>query len=185
MATWTTVPDASLEPGKPIRSIDALALRDNPVAIAEGASGAPKVRTAALQPPVAGDGFLISRILEQTKSNSNANPINSYLSTELQNYKYHDAGSQISFVVLVPGTIRLKYSHSNISSVAISYVRVLKNSTQISETSVSGTTFVEKTTDISVATGDVITLQQRSSSSFASLWTNVRVYSATPDMAVA
>jgi hypothetical protein len=43
MATWTTVPDSSLEPGKPIRSIDALALRDNPVAIAEGASGAPKI----------------------------------------------------------------------------------------------------------------------------------------------
>lgn len=43
MATWTTLPDATLEPGKPIRSIDVLALRDNPVAIAEGASGAPKI----------------------------------------------------------------------------------------------------------------------------------------------
>ena len=43
MATWTTIPDTSLEPGKPIRSIDALALRDNPVAISEGASGAPKI----------------------------------------------------------------------------------------------------------------------------------------------
>lgn len=44
MATWTTIPDSSLEPGKPIRSIDTLALRDNPVAIAEGAAGAPKVQ---------------------------------------------------------------------------------------------------------------------------------------------
>ena len=43
MATWTTLPDATLEPGKPIRSIDVLALRDNPIAIAEGASGAPKI----------------------------------------------------------------------------------------------------------------------------------------------
>ena len=43
MATWTTVPDSSLEPGKPIRSIDSFALRDNPVAIAEGAPGAPKI----------------------------------------------------------------------------------------------------------------------------------------------
>lgn len=48
MATWTTIPDSSLEPGKPIRSIDALALRDNPVAIAEGQSGAPRVVDAAL-----------------------------------------------------------------------------------------------------------------------------------------
>ena len=43
MADWTTIPDSSIEPGKPIRSIDGLALRDNPVAIAEGAVGAPKI----------------------------------------------------------------------------------------------------------------------------------------------
>ena len=48
MATWTTIPDSSLEPGKPIRSIDTLALRDNPVAIAEAAPGAPPVSLAAI-----------------------------------------------------------------------------------------------------------------------------------------
>jgi hypothetical protein len=48
MATWTNLPDASLEPGKPIRSIDGLALRDNPIAISEGAAGAPQIQTAAL-----------------------------------------------------------------------------------------------------------------------------------------
>lgn len=56
MATWTTLPDATLEPGKPIRSIDVLALRDNPVAIAEGASGAPKILDAALGPTVTSAG---------------------------------------------------------------------------------------------------------------------------------
>jgi len=49
MATWTTIPDSSLEPGKPIRSIDALSIRDNPVAITEGAVGAPRIAAAALQ----------------------------------------------------------------------------------------------------------------------------------------
>jgi hypothetical protein len=48
MATWTTIADATLEPGKPIRSIDGLALRDNPIAITEGAAGAPKIQTAAI-----------------------------------------------------------------------------------------------------------------------------------------
>ena len=43
MAEWTNIPDDVLEPGKPIRSVDAIALRDNPVAIAEGAAGAPRV----------------------------------------------------------------------------------------------------------------------------------------------
>lgn len=48
MATWTNIPDSVLEPGKPARSVDALALRDNPVAIAEGAAGAPKVTEQAM-----------------------------------------------------------------------------------------------------------------------------------------
>ena len=47
MATWTTITDAALEPGKPIRSVDGLALRDNAIAIAEGAAGAPKIQNAA------------------------------------------------------------------------------------------------------------------------------------------
>ena len=50
MATWTDIPDSSLEPGKPARSIDALALRDNPIAIAEGDPNAPKIVTAAMAP---------------------------------------------------------------------------------------------------------------------------------------
>lgn len=41
MATWTDITDAALEPGKPARSVDALALRDNPIAIAERANAAP------------------------------------------------------------------------------------------------------------------------------------------------
>ena len=48
MADWTTIPDSSLEVSQPIRSIDTLALRDNPIAIAEGAAGAPKVLAAGV-----------------------------------------------------------------------------------------------------------------------------------------
>ena len=48
MATWTTITDAILEPGKPIRSVDGLALRDNVTALAEGAAGAPRIENAAL-----------------------------------------------------------------------------------------------------------------------------------------
>lgn len=50
MADWTAIPDSSIEPGKPIRSIDGLALRDNPIAAFEGASGAPRLADAALGP---------------------------------------------------------------------------------------------------------------------------------------
>src|SRR5690625_3325913 len=45
MAQWTNIPTDRIEPGKPIRAIDGLAWRDNPIAIAEGARGAPRVQT--------------------------------------------------------------------------------------------------------------------------------------------
>ena len=54
MATWTTITDAILEPGKPIRSVDGLALRDNVTALAEGAAGAPKIKNAAFDAAVLG-----------------------------------------------------------------------------------------------------------------------------------
>lgn len=48
MADWTDIPNASIEPDAPVRSIDGLAFRDNPIAIAEGAPGAPRVQAAGL-----------------------------------------------------------------------------------------------------------------------------------------
>lgn len=48
MATYTALTDQSLEPGQPWTSLKALAVRDNPVAIAEGASGAPRIVNAAV-----------------------------------------------------------------------------------------------------------------------------------------
>lgn len=48
MATWTNISDTFLEPGKPVRSVDGLALRDNPIAITEGAAGAPRIVNAAV-----------------------------------------------------------------------------------------------------------------------------------------
>lgn len=47
MASWTEIPNSSLETGAPARSVDALAFRDNPIAIAEGATGAPRILNAA------------------------------------------------------------------------------------------------------------------------------------------
>jgi len=48
MATWTNVPNTVLEPGDPIRSVDIIAIKENVIALSEGASGAPAIQTAAL-----------------------------------------------------------------------------------------------------------------------------------------
>jgi hypothetical protein len=49
MATWTNVPNTVLEPGDPIRSVDIIAIKENIIALSEGASGAPKIQLEALQ----------------------------------------------------------------------------------------------------------------------------------------
>ena len=49
MALWTTISNALVAVGAKPFATTMQALRDNPVAIAEGAAGAPKIKTAALE----------------------------------------------------------------------------------------------------------------------------------------
>lgn len=53
MTTYTDIPDASLDTGKPIRSIDGTSLRDNPIAITEGSPGAPRNQPGSMRDYVA------------------------------------------------------------------------------------------------------------------------------------
>ena len=47
MANWQTIPDASVNPGAPVTTSLMRAMRDNPLAIIEGAAGAPKIQNNA------------------------------------------------------------------------------------------------------------------------------------------
>ena len=94
MSTWTTISDDVLEPGKPIRSVDALALRDNPVAIAAGAANAPRVQTAAIQ-----DAAVTTAKLATGERMTTTNVLNAY------------AGASLSAV----GTYRILYYNIGLS----------------------------------------------------------------------
>ncbi len=48
MTAYTVIPDADINPDKPIKSATAYALRDNPLSIAEGDASAPSINPAAL-----------------------------------------------------------------------------------------------------------------------------------------
>ena len=48
MADWTTITETATDPDAPVTSTLIKALRDNPSAIAEGASGAPRIRYGAM-----------------------------------------------------------------------------------------------------------------------------------------
>ncbi|MDR2099267.1 MAG: hypothetical protein LBP40_00375 [Campylobacteraceae bacterium] len=58
MATWTDLPQANIEPEKPIRASDIWAIYQNIKALAEGAEGAPKIMPAAFSNVSAGTNVL-------------------------------------------------------------------------------------------------------------------------------
>lgn len=65
MATWTNISNEDIKHKKPITVAAGRALRDNPIAISEGAAGAPRVADAALSGTVtaAGIDWVAKRII--------------------------------------------------------------------------------------------------------------------------
>lgn len=61
MADYTTITDAQVDPEAPITSELMSALRDNPIAIAEGAAGAIRVTLKAIEVLSAGDTIRLSK----------------------------------------------------------------------------------------------------------------------------
>ena len=182
MAEFTVIPDANLEPEKPGRAIDALALRDNPIAIAEGAAGAPRIQTPALAPPTAGTAHIIRRVQEATISAATdvyPNPNNH----DRFSHEHH-----LGVTVLVPGVITAYAEHRKSGGFASDSMslRVLKNGSLVQEwtTSTTTSTFIQRQVDISVDVGDVVIFQQRRSGGSGE-WRHLRIYSNNPNMAVA
>jgi hypothetical protein len=175
MATWTTLPDASLEPGKPIRSIDGLALRDNPVAITEGASGAPRIVGLAAKRFADFDVLTVSAADTFSAENgSNPEPLatTTTSTTEVVAYRYT--------INKYTGSLRFRTSQRGGSYQVPSYgggtytvtttstLRIFKNGTLISTYIHSGS-FITRTNDITVAPGDVIEWRHKTSNSLGSV----------------
>lgn len=67
---WTNIPNANLAAGAPIRSVDTIALRDNITAVADGDSGAPRIKDAAMT-----DGLTANTVYYPIFSNEAANNV--------------------------------------------------------------------------------------------------------------
>lgn len=146
MATYSAIPDANLDPDSPARSIDALALRDNPIAIAEGAAGAPKIENAAFQVVSAANTVICWRDPEVFASSSA-----SYPAAYTGDYDIR---------VFASGAVRVNCSHYQIGG-GTSYLRFLKNGVLDTEWTTTSGTPIARTSDISVSYGDVVSVQQR------------------------
>jgi hypothetical protein len=65
MADWTSIPDATFDPDRPVLGSTHLAIVKNFEALAEGASGAPRVQTLAVQ-----DGAVTDAKLNTSATNT-------------------------------------------------------------------------------------------------------------------
>ena len=76
MADYRTITDAEVDPDAPLTSSLGYAFRDNPIAIAEGATGAPRIQDGALDTSVtvAGTTWVMNRIIPR-----NAGGIGTYV----------------------------------------------------------------------------------------------------------
>lgn len=154
MTTFTTIPNSSLEPGKPIRSIDGLALRDNPIAMFEGDAAAPRLVGKALK------RFEEMPVLTVSASNAYSVDFGSNaqtLTTSTTNGNNPPTVvSQRYTIDKFTGSIRFKLSHYNPGVDTTVYLSIYKNNTLIQAYSTASMTPVQRTNDVSVVPGDVI-----------------------------
>ena len=180
MSAWTNLINALFLPQKPILGSIGLALRDNVVALAAGSAGAPRIQTAALQPPAAGSTFILRRIQEEEVFTAE---------TAYPGVGFHNAASaaqHLGFHALVSGIVRCEVWHRVSASSSISEVRVLKNGVPVATWTTNSTSLVQRLVDVSVVIGDEIIFQHRRSfGADLSVWRFIRVTSAHFSLAVA
>ena len=70
MADWRVIDDDEVEPDAPLTSSLAFAWRDNPIAIAEGAPGAPRLRGSGAFDSEAGNTLIVPAFIVPSRSKS-------------------------------------------------------------------------------------------------------------------
>lgn len=163
MTTYTAIPNTQIEPEAPVTSELMTLLRDNPIAIQEGATGAPKI--LGLAAATNDEVEVLTVTAADTYTVGVANDITvgvvQTTSTSYQTARTID-------IVAVTGTVRFYASHRTLSSSYTSSLKVSKNGTLVASWTTTSTTLVERSSDISVVPGDQITWEHAISSSATS-----------------
>ena len=144
MAQYTGPDPNTLLPGDPWTSALAQAAFEDPIAIAEGAPGAPRVEADAMQGSVAGDILLFSAL-----GADNTFAIGRNESTIVPGSFFR---ATTSCQIRVSGEVRFSSGLEGGATLAL-----LKNGTSVQSRAATGTSFVAMTaTDITLVAGDVV-----------------------------
>ena len=143
MTSYITIPNTSIDPNSPVTSDLMTYLRDNPIAITEGATGAPRIQALAMYSPAAGNNKLVDFIQgfgEQYGSTGSASVKQSY------------------FTAVVACTIRVYLTFTiSTSGTGTGSVSIYKNGASV-QSWPTGQTGV--TVDVTLAIGDTLHIRQ-------------------------
>lgn len=104
MATWTDVSSTVLEPGDPIRSVDIIAIKENIIALSEGASGAPKIAAVALNTTTNERDWVLARTAELSVGSVGSYAILGSINTTAVSVGNTKAGSNLRYMGLISTT---------------------------------------------------------------------------------
>jgi hypothetical protein len=143
MADWTSIPDATFDPDRPVLGSTHLAIVKNFEALAEGAANAPRIVADTFSGAVAGDAVLFSAL--------GPNVV----------FKKEGSGFEdvpgARFRAITSGTIRVSFEYARgISDERDVEVRVTKNGTSVLTQVKNTTTYTTHTIDVAYIAGDVL-----------------------------
>jgi hypothetical protein len=147
--TWTNIPDTNIEPGKPVRSIDMIAMRDNISALANGDAGAPRIKSRGIVrvlPVTAGSIVLEGDSIVRSYSTSGT----------------WQVAATFSGGNLYIGTVTISAEHASqnmCNGNMTVYIRFVKNGVVLATWSTTSTSYTLRQFTTSVAFGDTISIE--------------------------
>ena len=133
MTTYTPIANGSVDAGSPVDESLVTALRDNPIAISEGSTGAPKLQTAAYE-----DGSVTNAKLSQVELTSAAGDVCLASGVGMAIFDTGDT-TEIVFKINVTGIyrIRAKIMRFEIGTGTTLVVKIKNGTTQLATAATS------------------------------------------------
>lgn len=156
MTTYTAITNGQIDQDSPITQPLMTAMRDNPIAITEGATGAPRIYGNSFAQlsdlPVltvsAADTYALSSMYTNVNGSFSTNSTSFVTAVTMT-------------VVQFTGSARFKGGHRSTNTGTTSYLKAYKNGVEVGSWATNSTGTVTREVDISIVPGDVIRWDHR------------------------
>ena len=148
----SSVSDAVIAFRKPITLQQGRGLRDNPIAMAEGAAGAPRIQGNAHPEFSADDTYIVARITSPDTQVDAVVFTGSNISASASEIFY-------SFTAMNDGELRFSTEYKRVSEADRIYFAILVNGVVLSEVSSTSTSFVSASIDASYSQSDLVEIR--------------------------